>query len=112
MPTLTIRSTVETSEVLARRELEDRLLAFYSYANLLQQVISVNFSSTVNLAAATTYMFAADPLATVVIGWIVNSVTTEIPLNQFTILSPPATPYLRNTATSGNPVPVKIIALS
>jgi hypothetical protein len=111
--TLSVRSSFETAETLARRDL-DKFYASWSILNLIDRLISVAYSTTVTLEAATTYFISADPLATVVVGWIFNSNTVEVPVNQFTIIAPPATPYLRNTSTSStsNPIPVKVIAIS
>jgi hypothetical protein len=111
--TAVITQLIEISQTLARRT-EARSFASFSFSNLLHEVVNVAFNQTVNLPPATTYSITADPLATINVGWVFNSNTVEIPLNQLTVISPPATPYLRNTSTNtaSNPVPVEVVAFS
>lgn len=111
MPTIVLRTIVTSSEVLARRLLT-KVDASWAYTNSTLQIVSVNPSATVNLPANTTYVIEADPLATVVVGWVFSANTVEIPLNGITVVAPPATPYLRNTSSSGNAVPVKVLSFT
>lgn len=111
--TVAITQLITLSETLARRTLS-RAFASWSWSNLGEQIVSVPYGATVSLPAFTMYSFAADPLATIVVGWVFNSNTVEIPLNQLTVIQPPATPYLRNTSTitTSNPVPVRVLSFS
>jgi hypothetical protein len=111
--TVVLTQLAELSETLARRTLS-RVFSSWSFNNLLEQVVNVAYGQTVQLPAFTMYQFSADPLATVVVGWVFNANTVEIPLNQLTVIQPPATPYLRNTSTvsASNPVPVQVLAFS
>lgn len=111
--TISIRSVVETAETLARRVLTN-LYSAWSVSSMANEIVSVPYNTTTSLIPATTYVLQADPLATIVVGWTYDSVTVELPLNQLTVIAPPATPYLRNTSTAStsNPVPVRVVAFS
>ena len=57
-----------------------------------------------------TMVLAADVGASVVVGWVIGGVTTELPVRLFSVVCPPAGahPYVRNTGLIGSPsVPVK-----
>jgi hypothetical protein len=111
--TLSIRSTIETAERLARTTLW-KFYAAYNIINLNNQLLTVAYNTILNLDSATTYFITCDPLATINIGWILNSQVVEIPINGFTIINPPSAPYLRNTSldSSSTPIPVKIVYIS
>lgn len=113
--TVVMTSELDTSENLSRSPLT-RLYAAWPSANVVNQIVSVAHGVTEDLIEADTYVIQADPLgsALMVVGWIFNSNTVEIPLNQITVVSPPATPYLRNTSTNAasTPVPVRVVAFS
>ena len=113
MFTISLTTILETAEKLARNTLQ-RLYAAWSASNVVNEIISVPYSTTTALAAAYTYVIQADPLAPMVVGWVFNANTVEIPLNQLTVVAPPATPYLRNTSTdaTSTPVPVRVVAFS
>ena len=111
--TISIRSLVESAETLARSTLEKFYVA-WNVSNVINQTVTVPYNTTTNLLAATTYLIQADPLATMVVGWVHSANTVELPVNQMTLIAPPNTPYLRNTSTdsTSTPIPVKVIAYS
>jgi hypothetical protein len=112
MPTIVFRSIVEVSETLARRVLGE-FPSSWSITNSDSKYVTVAGAATVNLDAYTTYIFAADSIAPIVVGWIYNANTVEVPLNGLTVVAPPVAPYLRNTASSStNPIPVKVLAFT
>jgi hypothetical protein len=109
--TVRLATQVSYSETLVR-DVGPETFASWRANNRFDEVISVAAATSINLSAATTYIISADPLAPVVVGWVFNSHTVEIPVNQLTIIAPPATPYLRNPSSTGNAVPVKVLAIS
>jgi len=112
MPTIVFRSIIEYSEALARRVLGE-FPSSWAITNSDIKYVSVPYGTTFNLDAYTTYMIAADPASPLIVGWIFNSNTVEMPVNGFTVIKPPATPYLRNPAVLGtNPIPAKVFAFA
>ena len=112
--TVSIRSSIEYSETL-RRTLGPTLYSAWSADNSFYDTFTVANAATLTLPPATTYIIDVDPLATIVVGFVVDSVVVELPVSQLAVLTPPTTPYLRNTelnTSSNTPVPVKVIAFS
>ena len=115
--TVSLRTILESAEVLARRSI-GCVFGSWSVSSSWKETLSVAYSQTVSLpvatVAATTYVVECDPLATLSIGWVSGGVTVEFPVNQVTVVFPPATPYVRNTSTvsTSNPVPVRVFAFS
>ncbi len=112
MPTIVLRSVMESSESLARRLLSE-FESSWSITNSDVRYVSVAGGATVSLSPYATYVVSADPVSTVVVGWTFNSNTVEVPVNGVTVVTPPATPYLRNPAASTTvPVPCKVLAFT
>ena len=112
--TVSIRSTIESAETLARTTIA-KAFASWSVSSSENQIVSVPYGTTVNLPAYTTFLISADPLATqIVVGWVYQTHVVEVPLNGLTVVTPGATPYLRNTSSDSttNPVPVRVVAFS
>jgi len=109
--TVKLTSQISYSETLVRNA-GPEFYSAWNVSNRFDEVISVAASATVSLVAATTYIVSADPLATVVIGWIFHGNAVEIPVNQLTVVAPPSTPYLCNVSTTGNSIPVRVLAIS
>ena len=111
MPTLVLRAAVESSESLARRLLTE-VEASWSTTQRVLEYLTVSQGVTTNLPSGyATYVLTADPVSGMIIGWVFNANTVEMPINGVSVVNPPATPYVRNPNGVGtNPVPVKMLA--
>ena len=108
--TVRLTNQISYSETLVRTS-GPEFYASWSVNNKFDEVVSVAAATAVDLQAATTYIINADPLANIVVGWMLHGNTVEISVNQITIIAPPSTPYLRNLSTTGNAIPVKVLAI-
>ena len=112
--TITAQTSVVRSDSLGRDLIQPNLKGYWSTPGELQRDDMIGPGQTIHLDPCQVVIIGADPAASVVLGWVVSGVTTEIAVSLLAVITPPVgvAPYIRSTLATGvSPTPVTTVVV-